>query len=74
MTQPQPPYQQQPQYQPYQPPYTPPPANLRGRDGAQYVRQQKPHSLTKHLLLCLIGVGFVTIPLYSLSPNHYWTA
>lgn len=67
---PAPAYGQQPMYQ--QPIYQQP--NLRGQDGAQYVRQQKPHSLTKHLLLCLIGVGFITIPMYSISKNHYWTA
>ena len=39
-----------------------------------YVREQKGHSLTKHILLCLIGVGLFTIPYYSLSPNHYWHA
>lgn len=82
--------EQQPPQQPYQYPYAQqPPAfgqqpiyqqpvyqqpQLRGQDGAQYVRQQKPHSLTKHLLLCLIGVGFITIPMYSISKNHYWTA
>lgn len=57
----------------YQPPVYPQ-QPLRGQDGAQYVRQQKPHSLTKHLLLCLVGIGFITIPMYSLSKNHYWTA
>lgn len=46
----------------------------RGKDGAQYVRQQKGHSLTKHILLCFVLVGFVTIPYYSISKNHYWHA
>lgn len=68
----QPQYQQpqyaQPQYA--QPQYQQP---LQGRDRAQYVRQQKPHSLFKHLLLCMVGVGLFTIPMYSLSKNHYWT-
>ena len=43
------------------------------RDGANYVRQQKGHSLTKHLLL---GVFVLYIPAiyYTFSPNHYWTA
>lgn len=69
-------YPQQPVGYPqpgYQPPVYPQ-QPLRGQDGAQYVRQQKPHSLTKHLLLCLVGIGFITIPMYSLSKNHYWTA
>lgn len=37
-----------------------------------YIRQQKGHSLTKHILLCFVMVGFFTIPYYSISPNHYW--
>lgn len=43
------------------------------RDRAQYVRQQKGHSLTLHLLL---GVFVLWIPaIYiSVSPNHYWHA
>lgn len=39
-----------------------------------YTRPQTGHSLTKHILLAFVGVGFVTIPYYSLSPNHYWHA
>lgn len=42
-------------------------------DRAQYVRQQKGHSLTLHLLLG----GFVLwIPAiyFTASPNHYWHA
>ena len=45
----------------------------RARDGAQYVRQQKPHSLTKHLLLGVF-VLWINVLILSLSPNHYWTA
>lgn len=71
MTQPQPQPPQQP-YPPYQQPYAPPP-NLRGRDGAQYVRQQKPHSLTKHLLLGFF-IMWINVVYISMSPNHYWTA
>lgn len=37
-----------------------------------YMRQQKGHSILKHIFLCLIGVGLFTIPYYSISPNHYW--
>ena len=76
--QPQQPYQQHPyQQQPHvvyvqQPAYQQAP--MQGRDGAQYVRQQRPHSLLKHLLLCGVGIGFITIPMYSISKNHYWTA
>lgn len=47
---------------------------LQGRDGAQYVRQQKGHSLIKHILLCFIGIGIFTIPYISISKNHYWHA
>ena len=48
--------------------------NLRGKDKALYTRQQKSHSIIKHILLCCVGVGLFTIPYYSLSPNHYWHA
>jgi hypothetical protein len=43
------------------------------RDKAQYVRHQKGHSLTMHLLF---GVVVLWIPAiyYSVSPNHYWHA
>lgn len=41
---------------------------------AVYTRQQKGHSLIKHLLLACIGIGLFTIPYYSISPNHYWHA
>ena len=33
-----------------------------GKDGAQYVRQQKGHSLILHILLCFVVIGFFTIP------------
>ena len=46
----------------------------KGKDGTSYVRMQQGHSLIKHILLCLIGVGFITIPYYSISKNHYWHA
>lgn len=48
--------------------------NLRGNDKAVYVRQQKGHSLIVHILLLFVGVGFFTIPYYSISKNHYWHA
>lgn len=43
------------------------------RDKAQYVRQQKGHSLTMHLVF---GIFVLWIPAiyYSFSPNHYWHA
>lgn len=41
-------------------------------DGAMYVRQQKGHSLIKHILLLFVGIGIFTIPYISISPNHYW--
>jgi len=44
------------------------------RPAANYVRQQKGHSIIKHILLCCVGVGLFTIPYYSISPNHYWHA
>lgn len=43
-----------------------------GRDGTVYVREQKGHSLFLHIMLCLVMVGFFTIPYYTISKNHYW--
>lgn len=43
------------------------------RDKSQYVRQQKGHSLTKHLLFGWIILWIPAI-YYSFSPNHYWHA
>lgn len=48
--------------------------NPRGRDGTQYIRQQKGHSLILHILLCCVGVGIFTIPYITISKNHYWHA
>lgn len=41
------------------------------RDGAQYVRTQKGHSVILHLLF---GGIFLYIPTiyFIVSPNHYW--
>lgn len=47
---------------------------LKGRDRAVYMRQQKGHSIIKHVLLVFVVVGMFTIPYYSLSKNHYWHA
>lgn len=38
-----------------------------------YTRQQKGHSITKHLLLGWIVLWIPAI-YYSVSPNHYWHA
>lgn len=45
--------------------------NLQGRDKAQYVRQQKGHSL---ILWIIFGGFLLWIPAiyYTASPNHYW--
>lgn len=45
---------------------------LKGNDKAQYVRMQEGHSLLLHIMLICVGVGFFTIPYYTLSKNHYW--
>lgn len=37
-----------------------------------YVRNQKGHSITIHILLIFVVVGMWTVPYYSISPNHYW--
>ncbi len=37
-----------------------------------YPTQRKGHSFLLHLLLCCVGVGFITIPYYTLSSKHYW--
>ena len=36
------------------------------------VNTQKGHSILLHLLLCAVGIGFFTIPYYTLSSRHYW--
>lgn len=49
-------------------------ANVKqSRDKAQYVRQQKGHSLTLHLLLGFLVLWIPAIYI-SCSPNHYWHA
>ncbi len=37
-----------------------------------HVRSQQGHSFLFHLLLCAVGIGFITIPYYTLSSKHYW--
>ena len=36
------------------------------------VIKQHGHSIIIHLLLCSVGIGFITIPYYTLSKHHYW--
>lgn len=46
------------------------------RDGAVYNRQQKGHSIVKHLLFGPL-VGYMNIPFviyFAFSPNHYFHA
>jgi|GEM_PF-3141522 len=47
--------------------------NQTGKRQPNYVRVQKGHSLTKHLLF---GIFVLWIPAiyYTISPNHYWHA
>ena len=42
------------------------------RDGANYVRQQKGHSIILMLILCLFGIGIPFAIYYAISPNHYY--
>lgn len=37
-----------------------------------YVRQQKPHSFTKHLLFGWL-LAWIPSIYYAISPNHYYT-
>lgn len=48
-------------------------AGRQSRDKAQYVRQQRGHSLTLHLLLGMFVLWIPAIYI-SVSPNHYWHA
>ena len=43
-----------------------------GTQQPTYVRAQQGHSIIKHLMLCMCVVGLITIPYYTISPNHYW--
>jgi len=45
----------------------------RGRDGAQYIRQQKGHSILLHVCFGWILLWIPAI-YYSISKNHYWHA
>lgn len=44
------------------------------RDLAQYVRNQKGHSLILNLLLIGPLTLWITTIYYTVSPNHYWHA
>ena len=48
-------------------------ANLQGRDKAQYVRNQKGHSLILHILLGVF-VLWINVIYISVSKNHFWHA
>lgn len=65
--------QQQPYYPPQQPQYGYQAPPQQARSGAQYVRQQTGHSLTKLILLDWITLYMRTI-YYACSPNHYFHA
>jgi hypothetical protein len=61
-------------YAPPQPPamYAPVQPNVRqAMDRAQYVRQQKGHSILLHLLLGWVLLYIPTV-YYAISPNHYF--
>lgn len=45
----------------------------KARDKAQYVRQQKGHSLIKHLIFGTF-ILWINVIYISASPNHYWHA
>ncbi len=36
------------------------------------VVRQRGHSIIIHLILLSVGIGFITIPYYTLSKHHYW--
>lgn len=40
--------------------------------GKQYVREQKGHSILLHIALMFVGIGFFTVPYYTISKGHYW--
>ena len=45
----------------------------KARDKAQYVRQQRGHSIIKHVLLGTF-ILWINVIYISASPNHYWHA
>lgn len=47
------------------------PSRTANRMPVSYVRQQKGHSLTKHLLFGIF-CGYINVIYISISPNHYW--
>lgn len=42
------------------------------KDGANYVRVQKEHSLLLWILLSCCIIGIPKLIYYTVSPNHYW--
>ena len=52
------------------------PERRNARDGANYVRIQKGHSVLLHVLLAFFTMGFSLIwtIYYAVSPNHYFHA
>lgn len=42
------------------------------RDGANYVRQQKGHSIILFLILSCFVIGIPFLIYYTISPNHFW--
>lgn len=47
------------------------PTTRNARDGANYVRVQKGHSVVLHLLFGWMALYTLTL-YYIISPNHYW--
>lgn len=48
-----------------------PKETAKAKDGAQYVRQQKGHSIIKHVLFGWIALYIPTV-YYIVSKDHYW--
>ena len=47
---------------------------LKGKDGAQYVRQQKGHSAILHWVILGVFTLWILPIYYTISKNHYWHA
>lgn len=43
------------------------------RDGANYTRQQKGHSIIKHIIFGVV-ILWINVIYITISPNHYWHA
>ena len=44
------------------------------RNGTNYVRVQKGHSLIFWLIASFFGIGIPFLIYYTFSPNHFWHA